>query len=84
MSRDWSGVTALSTVKEVRQYLAERHGVRLSIRTIYRYAAASFVPLPIHPESRPDAGAGTRGLIAVVVIDEWVEARFHLRRPATA
>jgi len=84
MSRDWTGVRVLETVNEVRFYLAAVHGIRVSRRTLYNYAADEFVPLPLHPPSRPDNGAGTRGLIETVAIDEWVAARFHLRRPATA
>jgi len=83
VSRDWSAVRTLWTVKEVRQYLAEVHGVRVSVRTIYTYAQAEFVPLPLHPAGRPDNGPGTRGVIEAVAIDEWVAARFHLRAPAS-
>jgi hypothetical protein len=83
MSRDWKSVRNLETVNEIRAYLREVYGIRLSRSTVYEYAKENaFVPLPLHPASRPKRGKGTRGLIAIVVIDEWVEARFHLRELA--
>lgn len=79
MSRDWSAVRVLSTMKEVRSYLAERYQIRLSRSTLYEYASDEFLPLPLHPPGRADAGKGTRGIIETEVIDGWVAARFHLR-----
>lgn len=80
MSRDWSKAQVLQTVKEVQAYLRERYGIRLSRRTIYRYATQplEFVPLTLHPPGRPPKGPGTRGVIPVSDIDAWVAARFHV------
>ena len=80
MSRDWSNAQVLQTVKEVQAYLRERYGIRLSRRTIYRYATQplEFVPLTLHPPGRPPKGPGTRGVIPVADIDAWVAARFHV------
>lgn len=78
MSRDWSKVRYLETVGEVQAYLREVYGVRVSRRTLYNWGGDDFLPLPLNPPSRPKRGPGTRGLIPVVVIADWVAVRFHL------
>jgi len=85
----WDGVAALQTVKEMQAYLRDKHGIRLSRATIYRYATEplemQFIPFPLHPEGRPGRGKGTRGVVGIETVDDWVAARFHVRAtPAPA
>ncbi len=86
MSRNWSEAKVLQTVKEVQAYLRDVHGLKLSRATVYRYATGpvEFILLPLHPGGRPNKGKGTRGVIPVEDLDDWVAARFHLRKTPPA
>lgn len=79
MSRDWTQVRALWTVKEVRAYLIDVHGLTFCRATLYNYAAADFMPLPLSTPGTRKTKRGPRAAVAPSVIDEWVAARFHLR-----